>query len=70
MTEDSAVAKLKTLKKFLENEIEQVEFQNKRLSKESNVGANIKIQRILECEKNKTRISTMTLVLDLIGEVK
>lgn len=70
MTEDSAVVRLKTLKNFLENEIEQVEFQNKRLSKESNVGANIKIQRILECEKNKVRISTMTLVLDLIGEVK
>lgn len=70
MTEDSAVVKLKTLKKFLENEIKQINFENKRLSKESNVGPNIKIQRILECEKNKAKINTMNLVLTLIGEIK
>ncbi|MGL5717900.1 hypothetical protein [Cetobacterium sp.] len=70
MTEEKALRKLKIIKSFLEEEINQKQHENLRLATYGKVGASLEIQKILETEKNRAKINTMELILTMIGNIE
>lgn len=69
MTEEKALRKLKIIKSFLEEEVNQKKHENLRLSTYGKVGASLEIQKILETEKNRAKINMMELILTMIGDI-